>query len=87
MSAVLTTCAVVNKMHSVVFSIFHIVRLWRARRRVEGVSSGGFTIKLMKLTPSGPHATTGPFQGPERGTSSVLEMPQNRTHAHTHIYV
>jgi hypothetical protein len=50
-SAVLTTYAVVSKMQSVVFSTFPpIVRLWRARRRVDGVSSGGFTVKLMKLT-------------------------------------
>jgi hypothetical protein len=79
----LTACPVVNKMQSVVFSTFPIVRLWRARRRVDGVSSGGFTLKLMKLTLRPPLAPTGPFQGPERGPSNVLEMPQSRT---AHIY-
>jgi hypothetical protein len=64
-------------MQSVVFITSPIVRFWRARLRVDAVSSGGFTLKLMKLT------LQGPFQGPERGSSNVLEMPQSRT---AHIY-
>jgi len=62
-----------NSEHDVVrgFLYFcHIVRLWRARRRVDGVSSGGFTLKLMKLTLQGPSLP----QAPSKTPKGVLPM-------------